>query len=253
MPEPIVQVTDLHVQLGSAHILHGVDFALAPGRTLAVMGANGSGKSTLIRTLMGITPVQRGNINLFGVPLSRRRQVPWQRIGYAPQRVTTTSGVPATALETVAAGLTYGTKLRLGRGWRKKSMAALELVGLDQRANESVQTFSGGQQQRVMMARSLVRKPELIILDEPFAGIDAASRASLIDTLEEQHRAGVALILVLHELYEIEYLIDEAVVLEQGKIVRHSEAKHGQRLDQDHHAHGTEQPHYRSPAMEGAL
>ncbi|MDO5025594.1 MAG: ATP-binding cassette domain-containing protein [Trueperella sp.] len=254
MPEPVVEITDLHVQLGSAHILRGVDLELTPGRTLAVLGANGSGKSTLIRTLMGITPVQRGSIELFGTPLSRRRQVPWEKIGYAPQRVTATSGVPATALETVAAGLVYGSKLRPGRGWREKAMAALDLVGLAHRANESVQTFSGGQQQRVTTARALVRKPELLILDEPFAGIDAASRAALIETLEAQHRAGVALILVLHELYEIEYLIDEAVVLEQGKIVQHSECDHGLLVGQDnHHAHGTEHPHYRSPVMAGTL
>ena len=104
---PAVTASGLHVQLGSAHILLGIDFELAQGRTLAVLGANGSGKSTLVRALVGAIPTSAGTITLFGTDLTARRKVDWARIGFAPQRTTATSGVPATALETVMLSLIH--------------------------------------------------------------------------------------------------------------------------------------------------
>lgn len=256
-----VSASGLHVQLGSAHILLGIDFELAQGRTLAVLGANGSGKSTLVRALVGAIPTSAGTITLFGTNLASRRKVDWARIGFAPQRTTATSGVPATALETVMGGLVYGSRLRPRRGGRDAAMAALETVGLAERADESVQTFSGGQQQRILTARALVRDPDLIILDEPFAGVDSSSRETILETLSTQKATGKTIILVLHEVHEYRELVDEALILDAGRVLEHT-ADVGDLHGSGHHAlpghdhvhrHGDDAPHYRSPWMGGPL
>lgn len=248
----IVSAKGVHVQLGTSHILSGVDLELEAGRTLALLGANGSGKSTLVRALVGTVPISVGEIELFGVNLRRRRQIPWERIGYGPQRVTATSGVPATALETVRAGLTFGNRLRPRRGANEQAMRALETVNLGHRAHESVQTFSGGQQQRILTARALVKNPDLLILDEPFAGVDSESRAQITAVLRAQREAGTTIILVLHEVHEYAELVDEAIILEAGKVLEHTTDIENLSGSGNHNHHG-QAPHYRSPNMAGLV
>ncbi len=256
-----ITANGVHVQLGSAHILLGIDFELAAGRTLAIVGSNGSGKSTLVRALVGAIPISAGHIEIFGENLASRRKVDWSRIGYAPQRVTATSGVPATALEAVMGGLVYGNKLRPSRGGKDKALAALDKVGLAHRSDESVQTFSGGQQQRILPARALVRDPDLIFLDEPFAGVDTHSRQAIVDILYEQHELGKTIVLVLHEIHEYLGLVDEALILDAGRVREHTTdvsdlrgSGHHAHPDHDHqHEHADEPPHFRSPHLEGPL
>jgi zinc transport system ATP-binding protein len=155
--------------------------------------------------------------------------------------------VPATAVEVVASGLLDGRRLRPGRGARRKSLEALEQVGLLDRAHDSVQVFSGGQQQRVLIARALVRDPDLIILDEPLAGIDRASKEALALTLGQMQAKGTTILVVLHELGELQGLIGRAVVLRHGRIVYDgpppSPAPGHDHPDHDHiHAHGDMPP-----------
>ncbi|MEW6929117.1 metal ABC transporter ATP-binding protein [Trueperella pyogenes] len=255
-----ISASEVHVQLGSAHILLGISFELAEGRTLAVLGSNGSGKSTLVRALVGAIPISHGHVQLFGHSLKHRRRVDWARIGFAPQRATATSGVPATALETVMGGLIYGNRLLAPRGGRDKAMAALDVVGLADRAHESVQTFSGGQQQRVLTARALVRNPDMVILDEPFAGVDAASRETILAALYAQQAQGKTIVLVLHEIHEYLGLIHEALILDGGHVLEHTtevadlhgSGHHGLPGHDHVHAHG-DAPHLHSPYVEGLL
>lgn len=256
-----IEASGVHVQLGSAHILLGIDFRLETARTLAILGSNGSGKSTLVRALVGAIPISHGRIELFGEDLSSRRSVDWARIGYAPQRVTATSGVPATALEAVMGGLIYGNRLRPARGGKQKALAALAKVGLANRADDSVQTFSGGQQQRILTARALVRDPDMIILDEPFAGVDTYSRQAILDVLHEQHDRGKTIVLVLHEIHEYLGLVDEALILDAGRVREHTTEisdlrGSGHHADPDHdhtHEHTDDPPHFRSPYLGGPL
>lgn len=215
-----ISTRGLDVILGSTRILHNVSMEVAEGETVAVLGANGSGKSTLIRTMVGIVPPSRGGVEIFGTDIHKRGSVPWSRMGYVPQRVATASGVPATALEVVRSGLLGPRSLWADRGpsAKRKALAALRAVGLENRANDHVQVFSGGQSQRVLIARALVRHPDLLILDEPLAGIDRDSREQLAETLEGLHRAGVTIVTVLHDLGELAPLIDHTVVLEDGHV-----------------------------------
>ncbi|MFH5823490.1 metal ABC transporter ATP-binding protein [Georgenia sp. AZ-5] len=239
---PIV-TEDLAVVLGGSTILRGIDLTIDHGETVALLGANGSGKSTLVKALVGVAPVARGHVRLFGVDVERSHgQVPWGRVGYVPQRVGAGGGVPATALEVVVAGLLDNRRLRPGRAARDRAMAALEQVGLADRAGDSVQVFSGGQQQRVLIARALVRGPDLLVLDEPLAGIDRGSKEALAATLASLRGTGTTLLVVLHELGELSGLIGRSVVLRHGRVVHDGAPPapvHGHdEPDHDHvHAH----------------
>lgn len=152
---------------------------------MALLGANGSGKSTAVRSVIGQVPLTGGTVELFGTPLRRFRT--WSRVGYVPQRTTAAGGVPATIREVVSSGRLSRTKLGLpGRADRAAVDRAIELVGLSDRAKDSVNALSGGQHQRVLIARALASEPEVLIMDEPMAGVDLASQEILASTLREQ-------------------------------------------------------------------
>ncbi|MHB1062954.1 MAG: metal ABC transporter ATP-binding protein [Georgenia sp.] len=243
---PII-TRDLSVVLGSAPILRDVALTVGLGEMVALLGANGSGKSTLVKALVGVVPIH-GSVRLFGHDLAGpRRELPWHRIGYAPQRVTATAGVPATALEVVTTGLLDNRRLRPPRDARRRALEALDEVGLAHRARESVQTFSGGQQQRVLIARALVRRPDLLILDEPLAGIDRTSKEALAGTLTGLRERGVTLLVVLHELGELAGLVQRAVVLRHGRVVHDGAppqpaAGHDDPAHDHDHEHGNDLP-----------
>lgn len=141
-------------------------------------------------------------------------------MGYVPQRTTAAGGVPATVTEIVSSGRLARTRFGLfGKGDRDAVREALERVGMADRAKDSVNALSGGQHQRVLIARALVARPELLIMDEPMAGVDLASQEILAGTLKTQVEAGTTVLLVLHELGPLEPLIDRAVVLRDGCVL----------------------------------
>ncbi|WP_093717554.1 metal ABC transporter ATP-binding protein [Actinacidiphila alni] len=213
--EPVVALRGGTATLGARPVLRGIDLTVARGEVVALLGANGSGKSTAVRAVIGQVPLTGGTLELFGTPLRRFRQ--WARIGYVPQRTTAAGGVPATVREVVSAGRLARTRLRpMGRADRAAVDRAIATVGLADRARDSVDALSGGQHQRVLIARALAAEPELLIMDEPMAGVDLASQRILAATLREQVAAGATVLLVLHELGPLEPLIDRAVVLRDG-------------------------------------
>ncbi|WP_236240627.1 metal ABC transporter ATP-binding protein [Streptomyces sp. CC228A] len=214
----VISVEAATAALGSRPVLRGVDFAVRRGEVVSLLGANGSGKSTAVRAVIGQVPLTGGRVSLFGTELRRFRD--WARVGYVPQRTTAASGVPATVREVVAAGRLSRTGLRWpSRADRAAVERAIELVGLADRAKDSVSALSGGQHQRVLIARALASEPELLIMDEPMAGVDLASQEVLAATLREQVSQGTTVLLVLHELGPLEPLIDRAVVLRDGCVV----------------------------------
>jgi len=233
---PVVQADGVGVALGGQHILSGVDLSVASGEVLALLGANGSGKSTLVRALLGVVPTSTGSVHLFGAPLGP--SAPWSRIGYVPQRLPAAAGVPSTALEVVMSGLLHGRTLRLPHGARRRALGALAEVDLTDRVHQRVQDMSGGQQQRVLIARALVRRPDLLVLDEPTSGIDIPTQATFVDTVARLRDAGTTIVVILHELGPFAPLIDRAVVLRHGRVV-HDGAPPRPRGDHadDHHDH----------------
>ncbi|MEV7895385.1 MULTISPECIES: metal ABC transporter ATP-binding protein [Streptomyces] len=213
--EAVVSLRGATATLGARPVLRGVDLTVHRGEVVALLGANGSGKSTAVRSAIGQVPLTGGTVELFGTELRRFRQ--WGRIGYVPQRTTAAGGVPATIREVVASGRLARTRLRWpGKADRAAVDRAIELVGLSDRAKDSVSALSGGQHQRVLIARALAAEPELLIMDEPMAGVDLASQEILAATLREQVALSTSVLLVLHELGPLEPLIDRAVVLRDG-------------------------------------
>ncbi|MET9988846.1 metal ABC transporter ATP-binding protein [Streptomyces mutabilis] len=216
--EPVISLRGVRAELGSRPVLRGIDLTVGRGEVVALLGANGSGKSTAVRTVIGQVPVTAGEVELFGTP--RRRFRDWARVGYVPQRTTAAGGVPATVTEVVSSGRLSRARFGVLRKADREAVSrALDLVGMTDRAKDSVNALSGGQHQRVLIARSLAAEPELLIMDEPMAGVDLASQEVLADTLREQVAAGTTVLLVLHELGPLEPLIDRAVVLRDGCVL----------------------------------
>ncbi|WP_338696282.1 metal ABC transporter ATP-binding protein [Streptomyces sp. Q6] len=218
MSDPVITLRRVTAELGGRPVLRGIDLTVGRGEVVALLGANGSGKSTAVRGIIGQVPLTGGEIEIFGTPRRRFRQ--WARVGYVPQRTTAAGGVPATVAEVVASGRLSRARFGVLRKADRAAVGrALELVGMADRAKDSVDALSGGQHQRVLIARALAAEPELLIMDEPMAGVDLASQEILAATLREQVAAGASVLLVLHELGPLEPLIDRAVVLRDGCVL----------------------------------
>ncbi|MFI1924085.1 metal ABC transporter ATP-binding protein [Streptomyces sp. NPDC020377] len=215
VPESVISLRGVRAELGSRPVLRGIDLTVRRGEVVALLGANGSGKSTAVRSVIGQVPVSAGEVELFGTPQRRFRD--WARIGYVPQRTTAAGGVPATVTEIVSSGRLSRTRFGVFRKADREAVRhALDLVGMADRARDNVDALSGGQHQRVLIARALAAEPELLIMDEPMAGVDLASQEVLAQTLRDQVAADTTVLLVLHELGPLEPLIDRAVVLRDG-------------------------------------
>ncbi len=240
---PPLRLTGGWVTLAGRIVLRDVDFELREQECVALLGANGSGKTTLVRSLLGLVPLQRGELTVFGQPLKAFRQ--WHRLGYVPQRLTAVSGVPATVMEVVLSGLS--ARSSRFRSWSKdeveaarRALHAVDLVDLRQR---SCAQLSGGQQQRVLIARALVADPEVLVLDEPLAGVDVEHQEAFADTLAGLRARGRSILLVAHDLGTFGELVSRAVVLEAGRVSYDGEAL-PEHLEAQHlHPHAPVPPH----------
>ena len=201
---------------GNEPVLDSVSLEVAPGEFVALVGPNGSGKSTLLRVLLGLLRPATGEVRLFGED-PRNLHQPW-RLGYVPQRPALARELPATVEEVVAAG-------RLARtGWRGRLRGedrdavehALESVALLELRKRPVSELSGGQQQRAFIAKALASQPELLVLDEPVAGVDGESQLRFRESLTHlvrEHEAAV--LLVSHELGAVADALDRVIVIKR--------------------------------------
>jgi len=214
-PGTLLSGTGIRVALGGTEILHGVDIGVHRHEAVAVMGANGSGKSTLTRALVGVLPLTAGEVRYNGTPVSPAARA---RLGYVPQRISAAGGVSATAAEVVMSGLLRRGHLRPPHDARRRVQSALDQLGVADLATRDVGSLSGGQQQRVLIARAMVREPELLVLDEPMTGVDLQSQVALVHTLDHLKADGAGIVVVLHEIGPLASLIDTAVVLDHGEV-----------------------------------
>ena len=233
--EVVIDLRGIVAGYGGRPVLRGVDLSVRAGEAVAILGANGSGKSTLIRTVLGLVPRAAGSLRLFGAEQRPRRRMrrpggwarraggrgnPLRRIGYVPQRLGAGSGVPATVAEVVSSGRLARRNLLSPAGATDRAAvaSALSAVGLADRAGTPVATLSGGQQQRTLIARALAAEPELLILDEPTAGVDVASQEAFATALRSFLRGGGTVLLVAHELGPLAALVTRAVVIHDGRV-----------------------------------
>jgi len=234
---PVVRLRAASIGYDDRPVVRGVDLDLAPGEVLALLGANGSGKSTLVKGVLGLARVLSGSVELFGVPAHDFHDR--FRIGYVPQRHTAGGTIPATVHEVVSSG-----RLSRSRWWARPGAAdreaverALHVVDLEDRARSSLAELSGGQQRRVLIARALAGSPDVLLMDEPTAGVDASSQRALAATLRRLVDEGVTMLVVTHEVGAMAALVTRAVVMHEGRI-RHDGPLPSALLTADHaHVH----------------
>jgi manganese/zinc/iron transport system ATP- binding protein len=198
VPNPILEVHDLTVAYHRKPVLWGVDLTLPAGSLTGVIGPNGAGKSTLIKAIMGLIPLSSGFVKLFGQDLDAVRA----KVSYVPQRESVDWDFPASALDVVLMG--RYNKIGLFKKPRKAdkevAMECLRKVGLENFAHRQISQLSGGQQQRVFLARALAQDADLYFMDEPFAGVDAATEAAIIEILRNMTASGKTVVVVHHDL-----------------------------------------------------
>jgi manganese/zinc/iron transport system ATP- binding protein len=207
----ILNVHDVTVAYHRRPVLWDIDWILSEPRLIAILGPNGAGKSTLIKAILGLVPMATGEVRVFGEPLARHRR----SIGYVPQRESVDWDFPVTVLDVVLMG-TYGRLgwfRRPGRSERNRAMACLERVGAADLAHRQIGQLSGGQQQRTFLARSLAQDATLYFMDEPTAGVDAATERVVFGLLRELREQGKAVLVVHHDLKTVPTYFDDVVLL----------------------------------------
>lgn len=199
-------------------VVSEVTLEIRAGEVVALLGPNGSGKSTLVKGLLGLNDHLDGQVELFGTPIDHFRD--HARLGYVPQRHTLSTSVRATAAEIVAIGrLPHQSWLgRSNREDRRIIEQSLGVVGLADRARVDVSTLSGGQQRRVLIARALAAQPDVLIMDEPTAGVDLASQEILSQVLARLAERGTTMLIVTHELQALHGVLTRIIELDGGRI-----------------------------------
>lgn len=192
-------------------VLWDVDYDAPAGSLVGIIGPNGAGKSTLIKAVLGLVPILSGRIQIFGKPA--HNQLP--RVGYVPQRETVDWDFPATALDVVLMGRygKIGWFKWISRQHKQVAMHWLEEVGMMDLALRQIGQLSGGQQQRVFLARALAQEADLYLMDEPFAGVDAATERTIIGMLRTLRDAGRTCIVVHHDLNTAAEYFDHLLLL----------------------------------------
>ncbi|MHB2169425.1 metal ABC transporter ATP-binding protein [Alsobacter sp. R-9] len=214
-PAPI-SVTDLAVAYSGQFAVHDITWT-SPGRgLLAIVGPNGAGKSTFLKAVLGLIPVQAGTVRIFGRPVDAARD----RLAYVPQRAAVDWDFPATVLDVVLQGMvrSLGLFAGYGRRHREAAMDRLAQVGMQDYAARQIGELSGGQQQRVFLARGLARQADVLLLDEPLAGVDAVSEGVIFRVFETIRAEGRLVACVHHDLGTVKDRFDHVLVLNRTVI-----------------------------------
>ncbi|MGL4514699.1 MAG: metal ABC transporter ATP-binding protein [Lacipirellulaceae bacterium] len=215
MPTPTptiaLEVHDLTVAYRRRPVLWNVDFLVPEGRLVGIVGPNGAGKTTLIKAVLGLVPITSGRVELYGKPYAEQRSL----VGYVPQRESVDWDFPVTVRDVVLMG-TYGRLGWLrwpGRTERATADRCLEQVGLAGYEDRQISQLSGGQQQRVFLARALAQDARVYFMDEPFAGVDAATEGAILTLLRELRAAGKTVFVVHHDLQTVRDYFDDVILL----------------------------------------
>jgi zinc transport system ATP-binding protein len=216
---PVITLEHASFGYAEAPVVRDVTLTVSQGEVVALLGANGSGKSTLVKGLLGLNEHMGGRARLFGVPVEEFDDHP--RLGYVPQRHTLSASVRATVAEIVEVGRLPHRRWwqpRVGRGDGHLIDRCLDVVGLKDRSAADVSTLSGGQQRRVLIARALASHPDVLIMDEPTAGVDAANQEVLAGVLSRLARGGTTMLIVTHELEALSDIVTRIVVMSGGRV-----------------------------------
>lgn len=209
MQKPVVSINNFRMDFGNKTVIKDLSFDIYKGEVFGFLGSNGSGKTTTIRALLGIYQPTAGDLHINGEPFSVSSGV---KLGYLPEE----RGFYKK--ETVMDVMVYFGQLKglTKTEAKSRALAYLERVKLTDKASVKVDKLSGGQQQKIQLGITILDNPELLILDEPTKGFDPVNRRLLMDIIEEHQRAGATVILVTHQMEEVERLCDRIVLLKDG-------------------------------------
>jgi ABC-2 type transport system ATP-binding protein len=211
----MLEATDLRKAFGSVDAVRGVSLSVARGEIVGLLGPNGAGKSTTVHMLCGLTTPDAGSVAVGGSAIAGDESPAKRRLGLVPQDISLFEDLPA--IENLRL---FGALYALPPAQREaRAMAALELVGLADRARAKPATFSGGMKRRLNIACALVHDPDVLLLDEPTVGVDPQSRNAIFDDLEALRAAGKAIVYTTHYMEEAERLCDRIVVVDHGAVV----------------------------------
>ena len=210
-PASPLLVEDVTVAYHHRPVLWNIDYQAPSSKLIAIIGPNGSGKTTLIKAILDLVPRAAGEVLIFGEPYRQQRH----RVGYVPQRTSVDWDFPVSALDVVAMGMyrRIGWLRRVTRKHRDEAKQALDRVGMADFASRQISQLSGGQQQRVFLARALAQNADLYFMDEPFAGVDAATERAIVEILRQLRESGKTVIVVHHDLQTVHEYFDEVVLL----------------------------------------
>ncbi len=214
--ESPLAIRGLTVSYGQKPAVFSVDMTVQPGAMTAIIGPNGAGKSTLLKAALGIVKPLSGQVQVFGQSLERQRG----RIAYVPQRASIDWDFPTRVIDVVLMGLhrELGLLRRIREGHRKRAMECLARVGMQDFAKRQIGQLSGGQQQRVFLARALAQAADIYLLDEPFAGVDAATEKAIISVLKSLRAEGKTVVVVHHDLATVADYFDNVFLINTRKI-----------------------------------
>ena len=215
VPEPLVRARDVRKSFGAFHAVAGVDFDVRPGEVFGFLGPNGAGKTSTMRMVGCVSPITSGTLQVLGMDPATQGPAIRSRLGVVPQEDNLD-----TELSVWDNFILYGRYFGLPRALlRERAEELLDFARLTERRHDRVDPLSGGMKRRLTIARALINKPELVLLDEPTTGLDPQARHLLWDRLYGLKRQGVTLILTTHYMDEAEQLCDRLVVMDQGRIV----------------------------------
>ncbi|MFZ0390551.1 MAG: metal ABC transporter ATP-binding protein [Calditrichia bacterium] len=216
MSETVISVENLSVKFGDHIALQNLDFRIPGESFVAIVGPNGAGKSTLLKVLLGLVPPTSGNVHVLGKSI---KNVDPEQVGYVPQVKTMDRSFPAQSLELVMTGLSRRWPWKSTGAFRKKAMDALRLLGSVHLAERPIARLSGGELQRVCLARSIVRQPKVVMLDEPATGIDAVGEADMYDLLEKyQKTSGGTILMITHDWHAANHHANLILLLNQRQV-----------------------------------
>lgn len=210
-----LDIVGLTVSYHDEPVIRDVSVTIQGRQMVAVIGPNGAGKSTLLKAILGLVHPDSGAARVFGVPIENARQ----RIAYVPQTETVDWDFPITAYEVVLMGRypELGFFRRVRRFDHEVVKQSLEMVGMTDFARRHIRQLSGGQQQRVFIARALAQRADILLLDEPFVGVDARTEATIFRLMDELKREGKTLIVVIHDIEAVSKF-DSVVMLNRSLI-----------------------------------
>ncbi|HSB61948.1 MAG TPA: metal ABC transporter ATP-binding protein [Vicinamibacteria bacterium] len=210
-PGPALVARDLSVTLGARRVLDGVSLDVSRGELLCLVGPNGGGKTTFLKVALWLLAPEAGSVEVLGGPPRAARR----RVGYLPQRKAFAHGFPASAAELVLANRYGAWPSRVGPREREEARRVLGRVGGERLLDQPLAALSGGETQRVFLARALAIQPELLLLDEPTAGVDARGRSEFLALLAEVAGGGdLTVVLVTHNLAAVRQLADRVAHLD---------------------------------------